>query len=111
MEKKPEGLARDVKTTSYKQKSILRLIAKPGAGLRRHVSPPLAPQLEASTSGAVPQGQGPLADTTATINVRSGSVAADTSGEPGANGPSMKNADLAEVKFPRCDAAVRKTVR
>jgi hypothetical protein len=33
---------------------------------------------------------------------------ADNSREPGANACSMKNAAVAEVKFPRCDAAVRK---
>ena len=33
----------------------------------------------------------------------------DISREPGANTCSMKNATVAEVKFPRCDAAVRKT--
>ena len=108
MEKEPKGLARGVKTTIYKQERIPRLMAKPEAGPKRHVSPPLAPQLKASTSGAVPQGQGPLADTPATVNVRSESAAADTSGELGANGYSMKNAALAEIKFPLCDAAVRK---
>ena len=70
--------------------------------------PPLAPPLKASTSGAVPQGQGPLADTPATVKVGSESAAADTSGELGANGYSMKNAALAEIKFPLCDAAVQK---
>ena len=108
MEKWPKGLARGVKTTSYKQKSIPRPMAKPEAGLKRHVSPPPL-QFKASTSGA-PQGQGPLADITTTVNVRSESAAADTSGEPGANGYSIKNAALAEIKFPRCDAAVRKSV-
>ena len=87
MEKKAKGLARGGKTTSYKH--IPRLTVEP-AGLKRHVSPPLAPQLEASTSGAVPQGQGPLADTTATVNVRGESAAADTSGELGANGYNVK---------------------
>ena len=72
------------------------------------MSPPLGPQLKASTSGAVPPGQGSPADTTGTVNVRGGSVAADTSGEPGARGHSVKNAALAEIKFPRCDAAVQK---
>ena len=86
MEKEPKGLARGVKTTIYKQEGIRRLMAKPEAGPKRQVSPPLAPQLKASTSGAVPQGQGPLADTTATVNFRSESAAADTSGELGANG-------------------------
>ena len=94
----------------HKQKSILHLIAKPGAGLKRHVSPPLAPQFKVSTSGAVPQGQGPLSDTAATVKVGSESAAAETSGEPGANVYSTKNAALAELKFPRCNAAVRKTV-
>jgi len=108
MKGKTKGFGLGGKTTSYKQKGIPRLMAKPEAGPKRHVSPPLAPQLKASTSGAVPQGQGPLADTTATVNVRSESAAADTSGEPGANGYSMKNAALAEIKFPLCDAAVQK---
>jgi hypothetical protein len=60
-----------------------------------------------SASRAVPPGEGPLADTTATVNVRSESAAADTSEELGANGYSMKNAALAEIKFPRCDAAIQ----
>ena len=81
---------------------------KARSGLKRHVSPPLALQLKANTGGAVPYRRGPLANTPATVNVRSESAAADTSGEPGANGYSMKNAALAEIKFPRCDAAVRK---
>ena len=107
MEKEPKGLARGVKTTIYQQKGIRRL-AKPEAGPKRHVSPPLAPQLKASTSGAVPQGQGPLADTPATVKVGGESAAADTSGELGVNGHSRKNAAPAEVKFPLCDAAVQK---
>ncbi len=107
MEKEPKGLARGVKTAIYKQKGTHRLMAKPQVG-PRYVCPPLAPPLKASTSGAVPQGQGPLADTPATVNVRSESAAADTSGELGANGYSMKNAALAEIKFPLCDAAIRK---
>jgi hypothetical protein len=94
--------------TGYKQKSIPRPMAKPEAGPPRHVSRPLAPQLKASTSGGVPQGQRPLAYTPATINVRSESAAANTSGEPGANSYSMKNDALAEIKFRRCDAALRK---
>ena len=98
MEKEPKGLARGVKTTIYKRERIPPLIAKPEAGPKRQVSPPLVPQLKASTSGAV------LA--AATVNVRSESAAADTSGEPGANG--LKNAAPAEVKFPLCDAAIRK---
>ena len=35
-------------------------------------------------------------------------MVADTSCEPGANIYSMKNAAHGEIKFPRCDAAVRK---
>ena len=107
---KNKGFGLGGKTTSAKQKDIPRLMAKPEAGLKRLVIPPLVPQLKASTSGAMPQGQGPLADTSATVNVRSESAAADTSGEPGANGYSTKNAALAEIKFPLCDAAVRKRV-
>jgi hypothetical protein len=76
-------------------------MAKPVAGPKRHVSPPLAPQLKAS-SGAVPQSQGPLADTPATVNFRSESAAPETSRELGANDHSM------EIKFPLCDAAVQK---
>jgi hypothetical protein len=45
-------------------------------------------------NGAVPQAQRPLTDTTATVNVRSESAAADTA--------------LAEIKFPLCDTAVQK---
>ena len=90
-EKKAKGLARGVKTTSYKP--IPRLMASPEADLKRHDSPPLALQLKANTSGAVPYRRGPLANTPATVNVRSESAAADTA--------------LAEIKFPRCDAAVR----
>ena len=108
MAKEPKGLARGVKGTIYQQKGIPRLMAKPQAGPKRHVSPPLAPQLKAGTSGAVPQGQGPLADTPATVKVGSESAAADTSGDPGVNGHSGKNAALAEIKFPLCDAAVQK---
>ena len=108
MAKEPKGLARGVKTTIFKQEGIPRLMARPEAGPKRHVSTPLAPQLKASTSGAVPQGQGPLPDTPASVNVRSESAAADTSGVLGANGFSMKNAALAEIKFPLCDAAVGK---
>ena len=59
-------------------------------------------------NGDVPQGQGPLTDTTATVNIRSDSAVADTSGEVGANGFNMKNAAIAEIKFPLCDAAVQK---
>jgi hypothetical protein len=106
MEKKAKGLARGVETTSYRP--IPRLMAKPEGGLKRHVSAPLAPQLKAGTSGAVPQGQGPLADTPATVKVGSESAAADTSGEPGGSSYSMTNAAAAEIKFPLCDAAVRK---
>ena len=95
---KNKGFGLGGKTTSYKPKSIPRLIAQPGAGLKRLVIPPLAPQFKVSASGAVPQGRGPLVDTSATVNVRSESAAA------------VKNAALAEIKFPRCDAAVRKTV-
>ena len=107
MAEKPKGIARGVKTTTNKQKGIRRLTARPEAGLKLRASPPLAPPLKASTDGAMPQGQGPLADTTTTVNVRSESAAADTSGEPGANAYRMTNAAVAEVKFPRCDAAVR----
>ena len=57
-------------------------------------------------NGDVPQGQGSLA----TVEVGSNSAAADTSGEPGAFGYGMKNAAPAEIKFPLCDAAVRKMV-
>ena len=63
MEDKDRG-----KTTSYKH--IPRLTVKPSAGPKRHVIPRWTPQREASTSGAVPQGQGPLPDTPATVNVR-----------------------------------------
>ena len=94
MEKKAKGLARGVKTSSYKP--IPRLTAMPEGGLKRHVSAPLAPQLKAGTSGAVPQGQGPLADTPATVKVGSESAAADTSGEPGGNSYSTTNAAPAE---------------
>ena len=106
MEKKAKGLARGVKTKSYKP--IPRLTAMPEGGLKRHVSAPLAPQLKAGTSGAVPQGQGPLADTPATVKVGSESAAADTSGEPGGNSYSTTNAAPAEISFPLCDAAVQK---
>jgi hypothetical protein len=54
-------------------------------------------------NGDVPQGQGSLA----TVKVGSESAAADTSGEPGAIGYSVKNVARAEIKFPLCDAAVR----
>src|ERR1700731_259937 len=107
MEKEPKGLARGVKTTTYKQKAIPRLTAMPEGGLKRHVSAPLAPQLKARTSGAVPQGQGPLADTPATVKVGSQSAAADSSGELAAN-RSSENAAPAEIKFPLCDAAIQK---
>ena len=80
--------------TGYKQKSLPRPMAKPEAGPKRHVGPPLGRQLTASTSGAVPYRRGPLANTPATVNVRGESAAADTA--------------LAEIKFPRCDAALRK---
>ena len=59
-------------------------------------------------NGAVPQGQGPLADTPATVKVGSESAAADTLGKPGGNSYSMTNAAPAEIKFPLCDAAVQK---
>jgi hypothetical protein len=104
MDKKPKGLSRNVKTTTNKQKGFPRLTAKPEAGLKRHLSPPLAPPPKASTHGAVRQGHEPLADTTATVNVRSESA---ISREPGTNAYRMTNAAVAEVKFPRCDAAVR----
>lgn len=107
MDKKPKGLSRNVKTTSNKQKGIRRLTARPEAGLKRHASPPLALPLKANRNGVVPQAQEPLADTTTTVNVRSESAAADTSGESGANVYSMNNAARAEIKFPRCDAAIR----
>jgi hypothetical protein len=81
----------------------------------RHNSPALVPSVDAQPNDAVPQpadynlpGQGPLADATGTVNLGSESVVADTSREPGANIYSMKNAAHAEIKFPRCDAAVRK---
>jgi hypothetical protein len=73
----------------------------------RHVSASPAPQLKARTSGAVPQGQGPLADTPATVKVGSQSAAADSSGELAAN-RSSENAAPAEIKFPLCDAAIQK---
>ena len=102
-----KGFGLGGKTT---QRKGIPLMAKPEAGLKLRVSPQLAPQHKSSTSGAVPQNYGPLADTTATVNVRSESVAADTSGEPGANDCGIKNPALAEIKFPRCDTAVRKMV-
>ena len=51
---KNKGFGLGGKTTSYKPKSIPRLIAQPGAGLKRLVIPPLAPQFKVSASGAVP---------------------------------------------------------
>ena len=72
----------------------------------RHVSASPAPQLKAGTSGAVPQGPRPLADTPA----RSTSGAKARPPIPrGTSAPySMKNAEPAEIRFPLCDAAVRK---
>ena len=87
---KNKGFGLGGKSTSYKPKSIPRLMPKPAAGVKGLVIPPLAPQFKVSASGAVPQGQGPL--------LRSESAAA------------VKNAALADIKFPRCDAAIRKTV-
>jgi hypothetical protein len=107
MDKESKGVGFGGKTTIYKQKGIPRLIAKPEASLKRHVSPGWAPQRKASTSGAVPQGQGSLPDAPATVNVRSESAAADTSGALAANRLS-KNPAPAEIKFPRCDASVQK---
>ena len=57
MDKKPKGLSRNVKTTTNKQKGIRRLTAKPEAGLKRHVSPPLAlpvKQPAAAVEGTAP---------------------------------------------------------
>ncbi|MGA8653412.1 MAG: hypothetical protein WB677_22855 [Xanthobacteraceae bacterium] len=106
MKEKTKGFGLGAKATRHKQKGIPRLMARPEADLKRHVSPPLALQLKANTSGAVPYRRGPLANTPATVNVRTESPAAATSGDPGTNG--LKNAPLAEIKFPLCDAAVRK---
>ena len=56
MAKEPSGLAGGVKTTIFKQEGIPRLMARPEAGPKWHASTLLAPQLKASTSGAVAQG-------------------------------------------------------
>jgi hypothetical protein len=88
-------------------KDVPFLMAKPEASLKRRAIPRWTPQREASTSGAVPQGQGPLADAPATVNVRGESTAANSSGELAAN-RSSENAAPTEIKFPRCDAAVQK---
>jgi hypothetical protein len=49
-----------------------------------------------------------LAETTAVVNPGSEVAVADKSREPGVNTDSMKNDAVVEIKFPRCDAAVRK---
>jgi hypothetical protein len=56
----------------------------------------------------VTHAQGSLAETIAVANPGSEVAVADKSREPGANVDSMKNDAAGEVKFPRCDAAVRK---
>ncbi len=43
----------------------------------------------------------------ATVNLGSESAVANNSREPGTDARSIKDAVIAEVKFPRCDAAVR----
>ena len=55
-----------------------------------------------------PPDQGPLADTTAPVNLGRESAVADNSLNPNANPSSVNNGAVAEVKFPLCDAAVRK---
>jgi hypothetical protein len=54
---------------------------------------------------------GPKADTTAIANTGSEIAVADNSWEPGVNAHGMKNAAVAEVKFPLCNAAVQKIAR
>ena len=93
------------KTTSYNH--IPRVTVEPSAGLKRHAIPRWTPQREASTSGAVPQGQGPLPDAPATVNVRGESTAAASSGELAAN-RATENAAPTQIKFPLCDAALQK---
>jgi hypothetical protein len=56
----------------------------------------------------VTHAQGSLAETIAVANPGSEVAVADKSREPGVNVDSMKNDAAGEVKFPRCDAAVRK---
>jgi hypothetical protein len=98
------GVSADAKRTRTKAVIVEK-------GRRR----PVPGRLGASTQESVPQAvnnnlprQGPFADTTAPVNLGSESAVADNVRDPSTNARSVNNAAVAEVKFPLCDAAVRK---